>query len=417
MSFNLPVLVAGGGPGGAATALALRRHGVPVVVFDRARFPRDKVCGDVVLPEAQQAIRALGLPWQDLVAQSYPCTGSRYVASDGAEVDGLFRDTAGRRVDWWITKRLVLDNWLIQHAVAAGAELRERHEVTDVLKNGAGVAVGLRVRRDDGEVVDVRGAAVVGADGATSAVARSLGVFNQFPDDICLAARAYMKGVKLPNPYLEIFTTERSLPGCTWILPVGPDEVNLGVGVIKADAERLGVTPRELFDEVMEQCPQMRERLAGLTVPKLKGWSLPGTSEDRPIVGHGSLLVGDAGAMIDPFTGHGIHHAMWAGIHAGDVLSEALRKGDVLAPNLMEHDRRCRETFLSEAATGQRLQRVHASPALMRLVTRVCRQHQGLHWAFMSLLGHASPRHDVLTAGTLLGAVFKGAPRAPEAHG
>jgi geranylgeranyl reductase family protein len=413
---QLPVLVAGAGPGGAAAALSLRRHGIPVVLFDRARFPRDKVCGDVVLPEAQQAIRTLGLPWQDLVARSYPCTGSRYVAADGAEVDGVFRDGQGRRVEWWIVKRLVLDNWLVEQAVAAGAVFRPGHEVQSVLKNAAGVAVGLRVRCDDGVVRDVRGSAVVGADGATSAVARSLDVFNQFPEHVCLAARAYVRGVSLPHPYLEIFTTPRTLPGCTWILPVGPDEVNVGVGIIKADADRLGVTPRQLFDEVMEQCPQMKQRLGGADIPKLKGWSLPGSSEERPLVGHGTLLVGDAGAMVDPFTGHGIHHALWAGIHAGDVLANALAKGDVTAPQLMAHEHRCRSTFLAEAQTGYRLQRVHASPALMSMATRLCAHHKGLHWAFLSLLGHATPRHDVLGPKGLWDALFTSGPTPQEAR-
>jgi geranylgeranyl reductase family protein len=412
MNAQLPVIIAGGGPGGSATAVRLRSHGVPVVLLDRALFPRDKVCGDVVLPEAQDTIKALGLPWEELRAKGYLCTGSRYVAPNGAQVSGVFRDGTGAARDWWIVKRLVLDQWLLQQARAAGATVLEGHEVQGVIKDAAGAVVGLEVKRPDGLTQKMLARAVVGADGATSAVARSLGVFNQHPAHLCLAARTYVKGVHLPQPYLEIFTTQRSLPGCTWILPVAADEWNIGVGIIKADAERLGKTPTQMFNELREQVPLFGERLAGVDVPKLKGWSLPGTSEGRPIVADGVVLVGDAGAMVDPFTGHGIHHALMAGRHAGDVLAHALAQGDVSRQALMPYDQRCRAQFLGEAALGQRLQRVHANAAVMSFATRLCAVHPGLRHAFLALLGHVTPRHDVVSARGVLGAVFTRGPAA-----
>ncbi|MEW5855172.1 MAG: NAD(P)/FAD-dependent oxidoreductase [Myxococcota bacterium] len=405
-----PVVIAGGGPGGSATAVSLRRRGVDVVLLDRAVFPRDKVCGDVVLPEAQAAIAELGLDGEDLRARGYPCTGSRYVTTNGAEVSGVFRDTRGVLTDWWIVKRSVLDHWLLQRAKDAGAEVREGWEVGSVIQDGAGRVVGVNARKPDGTNVQLDASLVVGADGASSAVARSLGVFTQKPEHLCLAARAYVTGLKLPEPYLEIFTTERSLPGCAWILPVGPDEANIGVGIIKADVERLGKNPRQMFEELREQVPLFAERLKGINVGTLKGWSLPGSSEGRPIVGNGHVLVGDAGAMVDPFTGHGIHHALMAGSIAGQVISEALQRGDVSAQALMPYDQRCRERFLGEAELGYRLQRLHAKASLMRMATRFCGAHPGMRWAFLALLGHAVPRHTMLTGPQLIRALMTRGP-------
>ncbi|MBI5495982.1 MAG: NAD(P)/FAD-dependent oxidoreductase [Deltaproteobacteria bacterium] len=413
-----PVLVVGAGPGGSATAIALRRRGRRVVLLDRQRFPRDKVCGDVVLPEAQEAIRALGLPWEELRARGYACTGSRYVAPGGTEVHGMFRDGAGAQRLWWIIKREVLDHWLLEQARAAGAEVQEGHEGCSVIRDGNGVVAAVDVRRPGGTVERMEACAVVGADGATSSVARSVGLFNQHPDHLCLAARAYVHSPRmLPEPYLEIFTTERTLPGCAWILPVGDHEWNVGVGIIKADSERIGKGPAQLFDEVREQVPLFRERLAGLEVPRLKGWSLPGTSENRRIVDDGLLLVGDAGAMVDPFTGHGIHHALMAGGHAGDVLHDALAAGDVSRAALAEYDTRCRRSFLGEAALGQRLQRLHARATLMRAAVALCGAHPGMRWAFLALLGHAAPRHDVVGAAGILRALFTRGPAVRGAAG
>jgi geranylgeranyl reductase family protein len=407
---TLPVLVAGGGPGGSATAISLCRHGVPVILLDRQVFPRDKVCGDVVLPEAQEAMQRLALPMDGLKAHAYPCTGSRYVSIRGRQISGAFRDMTGRPTSWWMVKRAVLDHWLLQQAKGAGAEIREGWEVCSTVQDSSGQVVGVHARRPDGEVERIEASAVVGADGATSAVARSLGCFHQKADHLCLAARAYVRGV-LPDPYLEIFTTERTLPGCTWIVPVGPDEWNVGVGIIKADAERRRVSPRQLFDEVREHVPLFNERLRGVEVGSLKGWSLPGSSEGRPIVGKGHLLVGDAGAMVDPFTGHGIHHALMAGNIAGEVLANALSLGNMDVETLLPYDQQCRKAFLDDAMMGHRLQRLHAHATLMRMATALCGAHPGFQWVFMSLLGHVAPRHQILNTGTLLKALFTRGPR------
>jgi menaquinone-9 beta-reductase len=336
-----PVVVVGGGPGGSAAAISLRQHGLAVTLLDQACFPRDKVCGDVLLPAAQHAMHMLGLDVSNLERRAYHCLGCVYVDATGRRIAGAFRDLAGLPRPWWMVRRAVLDTWLVEEARRAGADVRQGWRAQSVLCDGDGGVCGVTVRRPDGGSEAMAAAAVVGADGANSVVARDVGLLVRRPEDVCLAMRAYVSGLENSEPYLTIFSTAQTLPGCAWIAPVGPHEANMGLGLLQADVQRLGVTPQGLFTVMRERCPDLEQRLRGATIHAWQGWWLPGATERRPLVGNGFLLVGDAGAMVDPFTGHGIHHALHAGILAGEVLAAVLRSGQATAEALRPYEMHC----------------------------------------------------------------------------
>jgi len=125
-------------------------------------------------------------------------------------------------------------------------------------------------------------------------------------------------------------------------------------------------------------------------------------------------LVGDAGAMVDPFTGHGIHHALHAGILAGEILAAAVRSGRVTADALRPYETHCRATILSETTLGYRLQRLHAHPFLVSLGIRVCSLHPGLRWALLALIGHSADRRAILSGRHLARAIFTPGPANAE---
>jgi flavin-dependent dehydrogenase len=291
---------------------------------------------------------------------------------------------------------------LLDQARERGAEVREGQQVMRLLRSPQGRVVGLVAKASDGVEREVYGAAVVGADGAGSIVARQLGRSSVDAQHLCLAARTYVQDLRLPDPYLEIFTTARTLPGCAWAVPVQSDVANVGIGVIRSDAIKRAVTPQQLFQEVISEVPLLAERLRGKTLGALRGWSLPGASQRRQIHGPGCLLVGDAGAMIDVFTGHGIHTALKAGAIAGEVLADAIAQEDLSEAALSSYATRCSAAFLEEAAAGWRLQRLHRSAFLMSGVARVCGSFPPLRRLFLSLLGHAQPRHALLSLPNLV---------------
>lgn len=406
-----PVTVVGAGPAGCATAIALRRRGVPVVVFDKARFPRDKVCGDVLLPATLAAVEALGLPRQELEGMAYVLRGCRYHGDDGPELAGLFLDRHGQARPSWTLPRGQFDAWLVRHARALGAVIHEEHIVSGLCVPSGGGWPELEVRDEAGRTFPVEASFVVGADGASSVVARELGFRRHEPEHTCLAVRGYARGVRLPEPFLEVFTSPRILPGCAWILPVGEDCANVGLGVLKVTAQRERVTPAALFREVLESMPALQERLAGAELEGWRGWPLPGATERRPVSRGRCLLVGDAGAMIDPFTGHGIHHALMAGRLAGEAIAQSRARSEGSFDAAASYAQALGAMLRAEVDLGARLQRFHASPRWMRQITRLARVHRGFRELFFSLVGHADERRELLSVKNLCLASLRWTPR------
>lgn len=394
---HVDVLIAGGGPAGAATAIALRQRGIDCLLVDRAAFPRDKVCGDVLLPEARAGLRALNLDLSSLQQRTYACTGVRYAGAKGPQVSGDFRTQAGPQ-PWWMIRRRDFDDWLLAQACRAGADVVEKTAVAGVIREN-GVTTGVTLRSADGRTRTIKTRVVVGADGASSVVAREVGAFSRPPEHTCLAARAYVRGIRLPAPYLEVFTTPRVLPGCAWIVPIGPDEANVGIGMVQATAQRLGCTPQAMMDALISESPLLSERLQGCDPLRLDGWVLPAATEGRRLAGMGWVLVGDAGAMVDPFTGHGIQNAIVAGAMAATAIGDAISTGDL--GRLAAYETQCRQAFAPEVDRGWMLQQLHARPRLVDAAIRTCASHPGLRGLFLSLVGHAEPRRALLAGSSI----------------
>jgi flavin-dependent dehydrogenase len=193
---------------------------------------------------------------------------------------------------------------------------------------------------------------------------------------------------------------------------VAPDQVNVGLGIIRADAQRRAASPRELFEETRRGSSLLDLRLRDVPTVRLKGWPLPGATEGRRIAGDGWLLVGDAGAMVDPFTGHGIHHAFLAAERASAAVATAHRGRSLDVSALVSYEEACRRDFLrSSAHVGLALQSLHRRPVISETLARASQRLDGVQWLFLSLVGHAAPRSALLSPGTALRALLRGPPR------
>jgi len=369
---SLPVLIVGAGPAGCAAALALRRRGRPVLLMDRARFPRDKVCGDVLLPEAVEILADLaGATPPDEGAR---CLGLSYTGPSGRAFAGGFADRAGARRSWRTVRRKVFDAWLLDRAREAGADVREGVSVVDLRRDAAGAVCGVRIRDERGRESEMPGAAVIGADGATSAVARAAATpsgglpASPAPNRLAVAVRGYAEGPDLPVDMAEVHATASTLPGCAWLVPVGGGLCNVGAGIVLADARRRGVEPRELLDRACAESPELARRLRTAELTGVRGWSLPLAGSRRLLAGAGWLVAGDAAGLIDPLTGHGIHTALASGRLAGERLAEALEAGDLSEQALRGYQREVRRRWVRPVLWKYGLQRMQARPAFADLI-------------------------------------------------
>ena len=188
------VIVVGAGPGGFATALVAARSGLRVLVLDRKRFPRDKVCGDAITPLGMTILAQLGV--LDAV---------RAVADDHVPSIQITpaKSSAWRSITTpaLVVRRRVLDATLLD-LVRPLVEVREGHAVDRLLWCDNRVC-GVAGKFDLGGRFEATAGVVVGADGASSIVARLGGCRNGGTDDLLVATRAYYQGVAMTEHALE----------------------------------------------------------------------------------------------------------------------------------------------------------------------------------------------------------------------
>ena len=229
-SSRYDVLVVGAGPAGSIAALVLARAGARVALVDKARFPRDKACGDLVGPRGLQVLADLGVPEPpgldvgDMVVVGP--TGRRVLLPcfDGATYPGRARAVT----------RTVFDAALRTAALEAGA-VEVDGRAADPLWAGNGLD-GYRVGREEW-----RADFVVGADGAASHVAASAGLVDESRVLWGFAVRCYVdQPVDLPVITFWEQRPWRAFSGYGWIFP-GPDgAANARTG----DRHALGSTGR-----------------------------------------------------------------------------------------------------------------------------------------------------------------------------
>jgi geranylgeranyl reductase family protein len=285
------VVVVGGGPAGAACAAAARRAqpDARVLVLDRADFPRDKVCGDGIAPEALDVLARLGLDPDALTAGFPPVSRLRLRSPGGTTVERTMRRPAS------VVPRAVLDDRLLTAALAGGAEFR-RHAVRRLEVHPTHVEL-------DGSVT---AGVVVGADGAESVVRRALGIPPNRPGRMAIAIRGYAPEPDGHAGVQSLLTTEQRWPAYAWSFPLGDGRSNVGYGeLVSSGATRAGLLAG------------LERLLPGLSTAALRAHRLP-LSSGRPRQPDGRvLLAGDAASLINPLTGEGIFYAVLSGTLAG----------------------------------------------------------------------------------------------------
>jgi geranylgeranyl reductase family protein len=305
---DLDLLVVGAGPSGAAAATVAARHGHRVTVVDRARFPRDKTCGDGLTTRALHLLEGLGVTL-DTLASVRPVHETVIVGPDGARVR-LPHPTHGLHAA--VVPRRELDARLVDLARDAGATVREGWEL-DELSLGTTAATA---RSASGEVLRARW--VIGADGHWSKVRAAAG-FTPAPRHAEWGAfRQYVSGTDVDA--LWVLFERDLLPGYAWIFPLPDGRANLGFGMLRSDAVKgraLARTWRDLLDR-----PSIRDVLgphARLEGPA-RAWPIPVHYSPLRLAARGALLVGDAASVDDPMTGEGIAQSIETGMLAAESI-------------------------------------------------------------------------------------------------
>jgi geranylgeranyl reductase family protein len=324
---EVDVLVVGAGPGGAAAAYHLARHGVDVLAVDKARFPREKVCGDGLTPRGVRAIQRMGVD----------PTEAGFVRIDGLRVYGptVTLDLPWPRLaslpDFGVVRtRHDLDHLLAQRAVKAGATLWEGTEAVGPVVDD-GWVVGARVQREGEEPETIRARYVLASDGASSRFAQKAGVRRDPARPLGVAARRYYRSPRAQGSWFEswfdLWENGVILPGYGWIFPVGDGILNVGAGLLNTTTYFKDISPRKMLDVFERSLPQDWGIAEDNAAGDLLSGPLPMGMNRRPLAMPGLLVVGDAGGMVNPFTGEGIAYAAESAEVAADLIHGALSAG------------------------------------------------------------------------------------------
>jgi len=282
------VAICGGGPAGAALAIALGRRGVRVALYERAQHPRLKACGEGLLPHGVEALGELA-PSPGARPDAPRVRGLRFVAGD-ASVEADFPDGA----HGLIVRRDRFDAWLF--ALAAATPNVDARDRTPYRRDGARLEVG--------------------ADGRRSRFHRRLRPVVSAPARVGLSA--HVGGIEGLGDRVEVFFHP---DGELYLAPAGGGEALVSVLQYRERFRRDGVL------HLLTAIPELRARAARaeLTTPVLAAAPL-GLRLSR-IVDGDLLLIGDAAGAPDPITGEGIALALCSAAPAAD----AIVSGDLLA--------------------------------------------------------------------------------------
>jgi geranylgeranyl reductase family protein len=350
------VIVVGAGPAGAMAALVLARAGVRVRAIDRARFPRFKLCGDSVNPGALAILARLGLG--AVVEGALPVDGMIVTSGAGTRCQGRY----GNGQQGCMISRHRLDHALLAAARTAGAWVDEGVLVHAPTVDSGRVS-GVEVTAADRRHV-LRARIVIAADGASSRVARALGLARHAQRPRRWAVGAYFADVA-PADGAGRFGEMHLRPGrYIGIAPLPGGVTN--ACVVTADRAVLR-DPARLLQDTLHTDPQLSDRFTGariLTRPACLGpLAVEATCGGAP----GLLLAGDAAGFIDPMTGDGLRFALRGGELAAHAALTALEHGRGDA-HVQLSDMRRRE-FGSKWRFNRALRALAGSPLAMRLAS------------------------------------------------
>ena len=407
-------IVVGGGPAGSATATHLARVGKSVLLLERSALGRDKPCGECFSPPVRGLLHELGVLEKVVQSGAGALSGATVHMTEGGTFTGLY--SAYAKTNRWaaegglVVERRILDKLLWENAASCGAEARTHVAVRGVLRDEAsansttaGRIVG--VRTDAGNFTAT---VLIGADGSRSRIAEAMRVVRPIRrlQKIGLVAHfqmpqeAHVEGAKPIEMYVS-----PTQAACGFA--VGASGVaTLAFEIPLSENRALAALGKVAY---LEQClrslPLLQARLSGAALLRVATVGNFGHTVTTPVA-DGALLVGDAAAFIDPFTGEGVYFALRGAKLAAQALLSALHHGDTSARGLEPYARAWRHEFRPKYAVCDLVQWAIHQRALFGWLTARLRHRAELTNRIIGVTGDMASPFTLLSPRLLLSLAF-----------
>jgi geranylgeranyl reductase family protein len=349
----------------------LHKKGYKVLLLDKAKYPRDKICGDAISGKSVGMLKELGIEHEMETLDTAKVYGLVFSSPEGKMLEIPFpvKDGEGHtKARGYVCRRIVFDNFLFSHTKKM-VDTMEEFQVSDLIWDNDTVVGVKGTDMKTKQAHEFRAKFVIGADGATSLVANKVGA-EKVPDDhLCMATRVYYQGITGMSPNIEIHFIDSVMPGYFWIFPLEDGKANVGLGMVSSDRQKKGVNLVAETERVIVEHPLFKERFKDATkLTDVKGWTLPFGSFRRKLHGKGWFLVGDAASLIDPFSGEGIGNAMTSGKYVSEVIDEAFKTNNFSQEHMALFDSRLWAEIGPELQTSLMLQKMGRHKWLLNMV-------------------------------------------------
>lgn len=364
------VIVVGSGPAGSSASFFCTKNKLKTLLLDKAVFPRDKTCGDAESGKTVGILKKMNL-WEEAKKLPHGTTYGVILSSpNGYAVEISYPENDGRKGEGMICPRKIFDDFLFQNSKKTVSKCIEGFTVTDVIKKDEQV-IGVKGIDTEKNEKEFYAKIVIGADGANSVIATKLGLNKIDAKHQCIASRAYYDNVEGLTQNIEIHFIESVLPGYFWIFPCGGKKANVGVGILTSDVKKKNKKVVQTMLDAIEKEPLFKERFKNAKrISEINGWTLPMASKKRKLTGNGFVLCGDAGSLIDPFTGEGMGNGMTSGFIAAEVIAEAIKENDLSEKKLSEYEKKLWNAIGEEVKTSYLLQRMGKIKPLLNFVIK-----------------------------------------------
>jgi flavin-dependent dehydrogenase len=290
------VAIVGGGPAGSSCAAFCALAGLRTLLFEREKFPREKVCGDCLNPSCWSVLDRLGLAQRVRDLQHVKLSRVEFIAIDGQK---LIVDLPGGDDCEISVKRSLFDDLLLRRAGALGADVREQTTVSGLSKNG-----DWKIETVSGETFQTR--MLIGADGRNSTVARLCNLLPRTARER-VALQAH---VPLPRDFGRRVVLQFLPEGYSGQAPVNETELNVC----------LVGRPPTIF-----QLHHWAKHQFQLTADQRWRTITPLTRSSVPSAHRNLFFIGDVARVVEPFTGEGIYYALRSGELVATAIAEIFR--------------------------------------------------------------------------------------------
>ncbi|RLI99511.1 MAG: hypothetical protein DRP03_03335 [Candidatus Aenigmatarchaeota archaeon] len=317
------IVVVGVGPAGSSVARVCAENGLNVLAIEkRQEIGSPKRCGEGLSKSSAERMGIEVKEWwirQTIYGASVYAPNGKCVRIDYEGPEG------------WVIERKLFDKFLATEAANAGAKIIAKAEAIGVERDKDGIKV--KIKRGN-ELRYVHTKILVACDGIESKIARMMGMNTALKlIDTASAVQYEMANVDIDEDRIELYFGNNIAPGgYVWIFPKGKRVANVGIGVRAPMAKKRAI-------EYLNEFIAKHEGLANGSIIEVNAGGVPVGGFIKDMVMDNFMVVGDAAHQVNPIHGGGIAEAYIAGRIAGNVASDAIRKGDCSAKTLSKYNK------------------------------------------------------------------------------